>query len=80
MVFLLSLVGFHSLWVGVQLPQGRYVSYGRGYMLAVGGCNIGYTPMAPVPLPTPGAMHIQWEPVSGTGIGGIGRGGPVGRG
>ena len=61
-VFLLSLAGFHSLWVGVQLPRGRYLSQGRGCMLAGGGCNIGYTPMAPVPLPTPGSIPHPLRP------------------
>tara|TARA_B100000767_G_C19659683_1_gene490408 strand:+ start:248 stop:631 length:384 start_codon:yes stop_codon:yes gene_type:complete len=44
MVFLLVLVVYYSLWIGVQLPQGIYVSYGRGYILVSIGCNIGYTP------------------------------------
>jgi hypothetical protein len=44
MVFLLSLVVYYSLWIGVQLPQGIYVSYSRGYILVSIGCNIGYTP------------------------------------
>jgi quinol-cytochrome oxidoreductase complex cytochrome b subunit len=43
-VFLLSLVVLYSLWAGAQLPQGRYVSYGRGYILVSLGCNIGYIP------------------------------------
>merc|ERR1712118_259667 len=28
-VFLLSLVVYYSLWIGVQLPQGIWISYGR---------------------------------------------------
>ena len=44
MVLLVSLVVYYSLWIGVQLPQGRYVSYSRGYILVSIGCNIGYTP------------------------------------
>ena len=44
MVFLLSVVVFYSLWIGVQLPQGIYISYGRGYIMVSIGCNIGYSP------------------------------------
>lgn len=40
-VFLLVLVVYYSLWIGVQLPQGIYVSYGRGYILVSIGCGIG---------------------------------------
>ena len=46
MVLLVSLVIYYSLWLGVQLPQGMYVSYGRGYILVSIGCNMGYTPLA----------------------------------
>lgn len=43
MVLLVYLVIGYGLWIGVQLPQGMYVSYGRGYILVTVGCNIGYT-------------------------------------
>lgn len=43
MVFLVSLVVYYSLWIGVQLPQGKYVSYSRGYILVSLASNIGYT-------------------------------------
>ena len=49
MVLLVSLVVYYSLWIGVQLPQGRYVSYSRGYILVSLGCNIGYTPVPLLP-------------------------------
>ncbi len=49
-VFLLSLVVLYSLWVGVQLPRGRYLGQGRGSMLVSWGCNTGYTHRAPYPL------------------------------
>ena len=49
MVLLVSLVVYYSLWIGVQLPQGRYVSYSRGYILVSLGCNIGYTPVPLIP-------------------------------
>ena len=50
MVFLLSVVVFYSLWIGVQLPQGKYISYGRGYIMVSIGCNIGYTPGSSVSI------------------------------
>ena len=53
MVLLVSLVVYYSLWIGVQLPQGRYVSYSRGYILVSLGCNIGYTPVPLIPTATP---------------------------
>ena len=31
--FLVSILVCYYLWVGVQLPQGKYVSYGRGYLV-----------------------------------------------
>ena len=43
MVLLVSVLVWYGLWIGVQLPQGMYVSYGRGYILVTVGCNIGYT-------------------------------------
>ena len=52
MVLLVSLVVYYSLWIGVQLPQGRYVSYSRGYILVSLGCNIGYTPVPLIPTAT----------------------------
>ena len=53
-VFLLSLVWVYSLWAGVQLPRGRYVSQGRGYILVSWGCSIGYTgPGGDPPPPYP---------------------------
>ena len=52
MVLLVSLVVYYSLWIGVQLPQGRYVSYSRGYILVSLGCNIGYTPVPLIPTDT----------------------------
>ena len=50
LVFLLSLGVFYSLWIGVQLPQGIYISYGRGYIMVSIGCNIGYTPGSSVSI------------------------------
>ena len=70
MVLLVSLVVYYSLWIGVQLPQGRYVSYSRGYILVSLGCNIGYTPVPLIPtdtdlpllVPTPYQVtSLGWE-------------------
>ena len=41
--FLVSILVCYYLWVGVQLPQGKYVSYGRGYLVVSVWCNIGYS-------------------------------------
>ena len=54
MVLLVYLVIYYSLWIGVQLPQGMYVSYGRGYILVSIGCNMGYTPLYGFMLTSPG--------------------------
>ena len=59
MVLLVSLVVYYSLWIGVQLPQGRYVSYSRGYILVSLGCNIGYTPVPLIPTATPTTNTIH---------------------
>jgi len=59
-VFLLSLVVLYSLWAGAQLPQGRYVSYGRGYILVSLGCNIGYIPC---PRPPTSSLTPYHSPV-----------------
>ena len=58
MVLLVSLVVYYSLWIGVQLPQGRYVSYSRGYILVSLGCNIGYTPVPLIPTATPTTNNL----------------------
>ena len=42
-VFLLSLGYCYSLYTGVQLPRGAWVSYGRGYILVSVWCTTGYT-------------------------------------
>ena len=31
--FLLFVIEFYFLWIGVQLPQEKYISYGRGYLM-----------------------------------------------
>ena len=36
-------------WVGVQLPQGTMVYYGRGCVWVSVGCNLGYTRSTPSP-------------------------------
>ena len=40
--FLLSVLALYLLWIGVQLPQGEYISYGRGYLMVSIWCKIGY--------------------------------------
>ena len=42
MVSLLSVLVFYSLWVGIQLPVGKYISYSRGYLMVSIWCKIGY--------------------------------------
>jgi ubiquinol-cytochrome c reductase cytochrome b subunit len=32
----------YSLWIGVQLPQGEYISYGRGYLVVTIWYRVGY--------------------------------------
>ena len=76
MVLLVSLVVYYSLWIGVQLPQGRYVSYSRGYILVSLGCNIGYTPVPlppylPVPLYSP-LFPASIPPPSSSTLTGVG--------
>ena len=39
---LLSVLVFYLLWIGVQLPQGEYISYGRGYLMVSIWCKVGY--------------------------------------
>ena len=39
--FLLSVLVYYMLWVGVQLPQGKYVSYSRGYMVVTVWYGVG---------------------------------------
>ena len=45
--FLLSVLVFYYLWMGVQLPQGEYISYGRSYLLMSIWCGIGYSMTRP---------------------------------
>ena len=40
-------------WVGVQLPQGTTVYYGRGCVWVSVGCNLGYTRSTPWYTPVP---------------------------
>ena len=40
--FLLSVLVIYLLWIGVQLPQGEYISYGRGYLMVSIWCKICY--------------------------------------
>ena len=52
-------------WVGVQLPQGTTVYYGRGCVWVSVGCNLGYTrttPGVPPLYPT----HTYWYQHRGT--------------
>jgi len=42
---LLSVLVFYLLWIGVQLPQGEYISYGRGYLMVSIWCKVGYNNM-----------------------------------
>ena len=51
-VFLLSLGYCYSLYTGVQLPRGAWVSYGRGYILVSVWCTTGYT-TGPLPVLPP---------------------------
>jgi ubiquinol-cytochrome c reductase cytochrome b subunit len=44
LVSLLVLVWVYSLWVGVQLPRARYLSYGRYHILVSLGYHTGYIP------------------------------------
>mgnify|MGYP001299392254 CR=1 FL=1 len=64
MVLLVSLVVYYSLWIGVQLPQGRYVSYSRGYILVSLGCNIGYTPVPLLPTGLPKQLYPTNPPIN----------------
>ena len=41
--YLLSVSVLYSLWIGVQLPQGEYISYGRGYLVVSIWCRVGYS-------------------------------------
>jgi len=41
--YLLSVSVLYSLWIGVQLPQGEYISYGRGYLYVSIWSRIGYS-------------------------------------
>jgi len=41
---LLSVLVFYYLWIGVQLPQGEYISYGRSILLVSMWCSTGYSP------------------------------------
>lgn len=51
-----SLPGGGYLWVGVQLPQGRYLAQSRGWMLVSLGAGVGCTgPGGPPALPAPWA-------------------------
>ena len=40
---LLSVLVFYYLWIGVQLPQGEYISYGRSVPLVSTWCGLGYS-------------------------------------
>ena len=40
---LLSVLVFYYLWIGVQLPQGEYISYGRSTLLVSIWCGLGYS-------------------------------------
>ena len=59
MVLVLALGMVYQVWVGVQLPQGRYISYTRCYPVGTLGCSIGYTtPYTPYPY-TSRAAYAQ---------------------
>ena len=65
---LLSVLVFYLLWIGVQLPQGEYVSYGRGYLMVSIWCKVGYN--SPGSLGTHDVtidlvIHVGYERVRG---------------